>query len=102
MKILSTIYSAVISIISKLFFLLELFLFLRLLLKFLNASSQAFVANFIYKYSDIIIAPFASIFPDIYWGNHAIDAVAITTMAGYAIIVFIIFQLLRVFSKDSL
>jgi hypothetical protein len=100
MKIISAIYSAIISVISKLFFLLEFFLFLRLLLKFLNANPRAFVANLIYKYSDIIITPFDSIFSDVYWHGHTIDLVTISTMVGYAIAIFIIFQLVKVFSGE--
>lgn len=100
MKIISAVYSAVISAISRLFFLLEFFLFLRFLLKFLNANPQSPVAGIIYKYSDIITTPFDSIFSDIYWRGHTIDLVTISTMAGYAIAVFVISQLLRIFSSD--
>jgi len=100
MRILSSIYSLILSIISKLFWLLQLFLFLRLLLKFLGANPQALVASLIYKYSDILISPFSFIFRDIYWKGHLIEISVISAMIGYAITMFLIFRILRLFSRD--
>jgi len=100
MRILSSIYSLILSIISKLFWLLQLFLFLRLLLKFLGANPQALVVNLIYKYSDILISPFSFIFRDIYWKGHLIEISVISAMIGYAIAMFLIFRILRLFSRD--
>jgi len=89
-------FDAVKRTIQKLFGLVELFLFLRLLLKFLNASSRALVVNFIYSYSEILVSPFSFIFPNIYWPKgHFIETATISAMIGYALIVFVIFQLLK-------
>lgn len=85
----------------RVFFLLEFFLFIRLTLKFLEANSQTPVVNLIYKYSDILISPFEFIFPNIHWPKgYLIDTTTLSAMIGYAILVFIIFQLLRLFSSD--
>jgi len=86
-------------IVKRLLFLLEIFLFLRLLLKFLAASPQALIVNLIYKYSDILVSPFQFIFPNIYWHGHLIETVTLSAMIGYALAVFIIFRLLRLFSS---
>ena len=88
-------------VIKRLLFLLELFLFLRFTLKFLNANPEAFVVGLIYKYTDIFISPFEFIFLNIYWPKgYLIETATILAMIGYAIAVFIIFQLLRLFSTD--
>ncbi|MCX6761103.1 MAG: hypothetical protein NTZ84_03320 [Candidatus Nealsonbacteria bacterium] len=89
------------SIIKKILGLLELFLFLRLLLKFLGANSQTLVVGQIYKYSGILVYPFDFIFHDIYWPQgHIIEVSSIAAMIGYALAIFILFQLLQTFSED--
>ena len=100
MRILSNIYSLILSIISKLFWLFELFLFLRLLLKFLGANPETLVVNFIYKYSDIVISPFSLIFRNIYWGSHLIETSVISAVIGYAIAMFVFFQIIEAFSRN--
>jgi hypothetical protein len=101
MKILTNIYSIISSIIKKLLGLLEVFLFLRLLLKFLGANTQTLVVSQIYKYSSIFVSPFDFIFHDIYWPEgHIIEVSSITAMISYALVVFILFQLLQTFSED--
>ena len=86
-------------IIKRLFSLLEIFLFLRLALKFLAANPQALVVNLIYQYSDIIVSPFKFIFQNFYWRGYLIETATISAMIGYALAVFIIFRLLRLFSN---
>lgn len=101
MKILTNIYSLISSIIKKLLGLLEMFLFIRLLLKFLGANSQTLVVSQIYKYSNIFVSPFDFILHDIYWPEgHIIEVSSIAAMIGYALAIFIIFQLLQTFSED--
>ena len=100
MKIISKLYSGILSLISKLFWLFEVFLFLRLLLKFLGASQKAFVVGLIYKYSDILVSPFSSIFSNFYWQDRLVEIVTISAIVGYAIAMFLIFQILRLFSQD--
>ncbi|XOB40532.1 MAG: hypothetical protein ACKKMR_00780 [Candidatus Nealsonbacteria bacterium] len=87
-------------VVKRLFGLVELFLFLRLLLKFLNANPKAIVISFIYKYSDVLISPFNFIFPNIYYNNKVIETATISAMIGYAILVFVFFKLLYLFSRD--
>ncbi|PIV45395.1 MAG: hypothetical protein COS25_00010 [Candidatus Nealsonbacteria bacterium CG02_land_8_20_14_3_00_37_10] len=100
MRILSSVYSSFLSIISKLFWLFELFLFLRLLLKFLGANSQTLVVSLVYERSDVVIAPFSFIFRDIYWKGHLVEMSVISAIVGYAIAAFIVFKILRLFSRD--
>jgi len=105
MRILRKTYSMISYIIErvikKLLLFVEFFLFLRLLLKFLSASPQALVVGLIYEWSDILVSPFVFIFPDIYWPEgYFIDSSTVSAMFGYWIAVYIIFQLLQLFSRD--
>jgi hypothetical protein len=101
MRILTKIYSMTFYVIKRLLSLLEIFLFLRLLLKFLSANPQTLIVKLIYEYSDILVSPFNFIFHDIYWPTgYFIETATISAMIGYALAVFIIFFLLRLFSKD--
>lgn len=101
MRILSKTYEMIFYAIKRLFFLLEFFLFLRLLLKYSGANPKTLVVELIYQYSDILVSPFEFIFPNIYWPEgRLIEIATISAMIGYAILVFIIFQLLRLFSRD--
>ena len=84
----------------RILWVVELFLFLRLLLKFLCASSEAFVVNIIYKYSDILVSHFRFILQDIYWNGKVVELATISTMIGYVIFVFVVFKLLHIFSRD--
>lgn len=100
---LGKIYSMIFYIIKKLLVLTEIFLFLRLALKFFSANPETFIVNLIYKSTDIIILPFESIFPDIHWPEgFLIETATISAMIGYLMGVFIIFQLLRLFSRNNL
>jgi|WetSurMetagenome_2_1015567.scaffolds.fasta_scaffold778046_2 hypothetical protein len=93
-------YSILISAISKVFWIFELFLFLRFLLKFLNANPLTPVVNAIYLSSDIFVNPFNAIFNQIVWKNFIIDTVTISAMAGYALVVFVLMGLLKVFERN--
>ena len=99
-KIIKKITNLFERIIKRLLCIVELFLFLRLLLKFLSASSEAFVVNLIYKYSDVLISPFRFIFQDVYWSGRVIELATISTMIGYVIFIFVVFKLLSLFSRD--
>jgi len=101
MVILTKIYDTVETIVIRLLGLLELFLFLRFILKFFNASSKALVVDFIYKWSSILVSPFDFIFPDIHLPKgYFIETSTLSAMVGYAILVYVIFRLLRLFSRD--
>jgi len=88
-------------IIEKLLGLLELFLLLRLLLKFLNASPMAIVVKLIYQYTDILIFPFKSIFLDILlYEQYFIETATVSAMIGYWLAFLVIFELLRIYWRD--
>ena len=99
-KILSSVYSSILSIILKLFWLFELFLFLRLSLKFLGANPQTLIVKLVYEHSDTVISPFSFIFRDIYWKGHLVEMSVISAILGYAIAAFIVFKILRIFARD--
>ncbi len=100
MPIFSRGYLIILKLIKQLFSLLEFFLFLRFTLKFLSANPETLIVNVIYKYSDFLVSPFSSIFPDIYWqGEYLLESANISAMIGYALAGFVIYQILRVFSN---
>ena len=100
MQILKTIFSIISSFISKLFWLFEFFLFLRLFLQFMGANAQTPVVRFIYKYSGLPVSPFRYIFNNIYWQGHLIELSVVSAMIGYAIAVIIVYYLIKVFSRN--
>lgn len=100
MRILEKTYLMILRVIKRLLGLLEWFLFLRLVLKFLGANSQALVVNLVYKYSDVLISPFQFIFSDIEWKGRVIETATISAMIGYWILILIFFQILHLFSRD--
>ncbi len=101
MRILSRIYSAFLTLISRFFLFLQFFLFLRLLLKFLGANPETLVVGIVYKYSDILVSPFNLIFNDIYLWDLLIETSTISAMIGYAIVMFVIIKALRLFRKED-
>jgi len=101
MKILSKISSLLFNLLQKIFLFGEVFLFLRLILKFLSANPETPVVSFVFRYSDILISPFEYIFPNIQWPKgYFIETATICTMIGYAFFVFIIFQILKLFFEE--
>jgi len=97
---MKTIYQDFLTMLSTLFGLFELFLFIRLLLKFLNANAHSPVVALIYKYSDILVSPFAFIFHNFYWFGHFVEITTISAIIGYAIAMFIFIQILNLFSRE--
>ncbi|MBI4993540.1 YggT family protein [Candidatus Wolfebacteria bacterium] len=89
------IYHSFSIIIKSINSLLEIFLGIRVVLKFFGASSKASIVDTIYKFSDLLISPFKSIFPNIYLTSGMIDMVAISAMIGYLILTFIIIKILQ-------
>lgn len=100
MKIVTKLYSFISTVIKRILGLAEIFLFLRLLLKFLGANDTTPIVYYIYKYTNFLVAPFDYIFHDIYWQNRIIEVSSITAMIAYALAVFILFELLQTFSED--
>ena len=89
-SVMSSFMATIAGLILKLLYLLELFLFLRLALKFFGASKNALVAKQIYQWSDFFVSPFESIFPNIFWPKgYLIEASTLVAMAGYALLVYV-------------
>jgi hypothetical protein len=87
----------------RLLILLEFFLLLRLILKFLGANPQAVIVDLFYKASGFFVSPFESIFQNIYWpADYLIETATVSAMIGYALALFIVFQILRLSSRDYL
>jgi hypothetical protein len=82
------------SLILKLFYLLEFFLFLRLILKFFGASKTALVVKQIYQGSGFFVSPFDHIFSNIVLSRgYFIETATLAAMFGYAILVYIFLKL---------
>ncbi|MEK7464684.1 MAG: hypothetical protein AAB617_02820 [Patescibacteria group bacterium] len=81
--------------------LFEVLLAIRVVLKFLTASSRAVVVDFIYTITDIINVPFGGIFTNRFLRNGSeVDVVAVSAMLGYPIIVYLVMELIHLISKD--
>lgn len=100
MEIITKIYLRTYSVITRILYLLEIFLFLRLLLKFLSANPDVLIIDVVYKTSDILIFPFKFIFPDFYWNGLLVETATISAMSGYILLVYIYLKLLRLFSGN--
>ena len=100
-RVLKVIYAAAAKVLVRLWGLLEFFLVLRLLLEYISASPAALVVNYFYQYTDFVIAPFRGILPGIEWPpGYPIDFAVVATMIGYAIGVWLIFQLLWLLERN--
>ena len=100
-SMISHLITMISRLIKKLFFLLELFLLVRLIFKFLAASPRALIVKLVYKWSNFFVAPFNFIFKNIFWPkDHLIETATISAMVGYAILVYVVLKLLQPFSKD--
>ncbi len=87
-------------LLEKITALLELFLFLRLLLKFLAANPLTPIVKYVYQYSGLLIEPFQYIFPDLYWKGKLVEVSTVSAMIGYGIAAYLIARLLILLSKD--
>ncbi len=79
--------------------LAELLLFIRLFLKFMAANPDAPVVGLLYQLSDNLVSPFSPIFSDIRITQRLIEVPAISAMIGYAILMLIISQLWKLFTR---
>jgi len=101
MWILAKTSSIISWIIRRFLSFIEFFLFLRLALKFLGASSKSLAVSLIYKYSYILVEPFEFIFPNIYWPKgYLIEIATISAMIGYFLVAFVIFRVLKLFPNN--
>ena len=93
--------STVSSTIIKILLLAEIFLFLRLVLRYLGADPKAPIIGTFYEYTSVITFPFENIFPDVYWPEGMlIETATISAMVGYIIIVALLFQFFKLFTRD--
>lgn len=100
-KIYSLTYDVLERIVNKLLLFAEIFLFLRLMLKFFTASPKALIVALLYEWTDILVSPFEFIFPDIYWSKgYLIDVATLSAMIGYWLAVYLFFQILNLFSRE--
>jgi hypothetical protein len=76
--------------------LVEFVLFLRLVLKFLNANPGSFAVAKLYWLTDFLVWPVSSIFPNFYLGGRFVDVVVITAMVGYVLIYLFILGVLKI------
>lgn len=76
--------------------LAEIFLALRVLLRFFAANPNAPFVNWIYNSSDVLLAPFRGIFPtEVVGRNHVIDFSALFAMVVYGLLALAFASLLR-------
>ncbi len=80
----------------------EIFLAIRLILKFLGANPIALIVQFFYIITDIIIVPFQGIFTNPKLSNGSvIDLVGLATMIGYPIIIYLLIELIHLLTKKE-
>ncbi len=80
----------------------EILLGIRLVLRLLAANPAAPIVDLLYTLTSIIITPFRGIFSDVYLRSGGIfDLVTITSMVGYPIIVYLIFELVNIITRDK-
>lgn len=80
----------------------ELLLAFRVVLMFLEANPVAPIVDALYHVTDVIIVPFSGIFRDITFSNGSvIDLSALSTMVGYAIILYLILELIHLVVKGD-
>jgi hypothetical protein len=100
MRIITKTYFLIKGVIKKILSLVELLLFLRLILKFLNANPISPVVEAIYRLSSIFVSPFDFIFADVFWKGRIIETSTLSAMIGYVILIYAFFRILRLFSRD--
>lgn len=88
-------------LLKRLLILTEVILLLRLALKFLGANPAAVVVGYFYSFTDFLIGPFKFIFANFWLGNNLIESATLSAIVGYAIIVFLIIKIIRIFSPNQ-
>ncbi len=98
-RFLRAIYRLVRRVAWAVFGLVEFGLALRLTLKFLEANTGTLVVRYLFSYTEILLAPFQSIFPDYVWYGKPVELTSVAAMLGYIIFAIIIFLFLELFSR---
>lgn len=97
---LAKVHYWLVYILRKVLAIIELVLFLRVVLKFFSASSQSFVVALIYEFTDVIVWPFQSIFPDVQISGMTLDLVVISAMLGYLTVYFVCTRILGLLVRE--
>ena len=79
--------------------LVEFGIALRLALKFLGANAGTLVVRYIFSYTDLLLLPFRSIFPDYVWYGKPVELTSIAAMLGYIILAIIVFSFIKLFHR---
>jgi hypothetical protein len=74
--------------------------FMRMILKFLEANSESFIVFHLYGFTDLVVWPFKAIFPDSFLWGRPLDVVAISAMIGYFILYLLIIKVLTLLIKE--
>lgn len=82
-------------VLKRLLAIVGAIVFVRLLLEFFGANAMSYIVAKWYMVTDMVLWPFQGIFSNIEWEGHVIDIVGACAIAGYAILVFLILQILR-------
>lgn len=101
MRILFKLYLKIFSTVSRILYLVEIFLILRFVLKFLGASPRALVVKILYKGTDVLVFPFKFIFNNFFWKGHFVDTATLSAILGYVVFVFVFFKILKLFSEEG-
>lgn len=78
---------------------LEAFLGLRVVLKYLGANPSTPIVKILYDFTDFLSYPFRKIFSDWVVRGGVVDWTAISAMVGYLILIILIVKLIRIFVK---
>ncbi|MBD3207855.1 MAG: hypothetical protein GF370_00145 [Candidatus Nealsonbacteria bacterium] len=99
MRILEQAYYFIKKVIFRIWALVEGALFLRLVLRFLNANPLTPVVHFIYKYTAFLVVPFENIFPNKMWLGRIVETSTLSAMLGYALLMYIFSRVLSLFKE---
>ena len=87
------------TIINIVFTVIELLIGARVILRLLGANPFTPFVNWVYTLSSALISPFANIFPSpVLRGGFVLDIPAIVGLLVYAILAYVIFQLIEFLS----
>lgn len=82
-------------LLNNAFGLVGLSLLVRITLRALSANPYATAVALIYTWTDWLLAPVAYIFPNLAVGGGTIDVVALSGIALYALLFFLLIKFLR-------
>lgn len=87
--------SFIAGIINTIVGIIELFLLVRIVLELLGANAAAPIVAWTYAVSGAFMGPFVGAFPGLYLtSNSVLDVVAVVAMIGYALLGWLLVELL--------